>query len=64
MKITEIGGTSDLSAGRFIDRTGVAMGMKFPCGQEMDRLCSEYETKGIDIPISIDGCYMSLSQEE
>lgn len=64
MEVTEIGGSSDLNAGQFIDRVGVAMGMKFPCGKEMDRLCSEYETKGIDIPISIDGYFMSFSGPE
>lgn len=36
--ITEIGGTSDLNAGQFIDRVGVSMGLRFPCGQEMDKL--------------------------
>lgn len=60
----EIGGSSDLNAGQFIDRIGVAMGMKFPCGQHMDRLCREFETKGIEIPISIDGCFMSFSGPE
>ena len=64
MEIIEIGGSSDLNAGQFIDRVGVAMGMKFPCGQEMDKLCSEHETKGIDIPISIDRCFMSFSGPE
>lgn len=62
--ITEIGGTSDLNAGQFIDRIGVAMGIKFPCGQEMDRLCNEFEIEGINIPISIDGCRMSFSGPE
>lgn len=64
MEIIEIGGSSDLNAGQFIDRIGVAMGMKFPSGQEMDKLCSLHETKGIDIPISIDGCFMSFSGPE
>lgn len=64
MNIEEIGGSSDLNAGQFIDRVGVAMGMKFPCGKEMDKLCSDFETKGIDIPISIDGRFMSFSGPE
>ncbi|MGE5677142.1 MAG: O-sialoglycoprotein endopeptidase, partial [Pseudomonadota bacterium] len=62
--ITEIGGTSDLNAGQFIDRIGVAMGIKFPCGQVMDKLCNEFEIEGISIPISIDGCSMSFSGPE
>jgi N6-L-threonylcarbamoyladenine synthase len=62
--ITEIGGTSDLNAGQFVDRIGVAMGIKFPCGREMDKLCNEFEIEGINIPISIDGCRMSFSGPE
>ena len=64
MGIKEIGGSSDLKAGQFIDRAGVAMGLRFPCGQEMDKLCNEFETKGIDIPISIDGSLLSFSGPE
>lgn len=40
-RITRIGGTLDLNAGQLVDRTGVMMGMQFPCGAEMDELaCS------------------------
>lgn len=62
--ITEIGGTNDLNAGQFIDRIGVAMDIKFPCGQEMDKLCNEFEIEGVNIPISIDRCHMSFSGPE
>ena len=34
-----IGGTEDANAGQMIDRTGVLMGMKFPCGKEMEQAC-------------------------
>ena len=33
-----IGGTSDINAGQAIDRTGVMMGLGFPCGREMESL--------------------------
>lgn len=33
-----IGGTKDISAGQLLDRLGVALGMKFPCGKELDRI--------------------------
>ena len=36
-----IGGTKDISLGQVIDRAGVAMGMEFPAGEEMDRLAVE-----------------------
>jgi len=35
-KINIIGGSNDLHAGQAIDRIGVYMGMKFPCGKEME----------------------------
>ncbi len=40
MKIELIGGTQDMNAGQAIDRTGVMMGLKFPCGREMESLCT------------------------
>lgn len=37
-----IGGTSDISAGQLIDRTGVLLGLDFPAGKAVDQLGSEY----------------------
>lgn len=34
--------TVDISAGQAIDRAGVMMGLKFPCGKEMECLASEF----------------------
>lgn len=34
----KIGGTSDISAGQLIDRTGVALGLDFPAGRALDTL--------------------------
>lgn len=50
----------DLKAGQAIDRTGVMLGLNFPCGAELDRLSlkssKEYKhkptLKGIDISLS------------
>lgn len=36
-QIEIIGGSKDLAFGQVIDRTGVAMGLDFPCGEEMDK---------------------------
>ena len=36
-----IGGTSDISAGQLIDRTGVLLGLDFPAGKAVDQLGSE-----------------------
>lgn len=62
-KIT--GGTLDISAGQLIDRIGVAMGMRFPCGRELEELALSYEgkIKG-KLPVSVKGAYMNLSGVE
>ena len=36
--IEKLGGTLDLNAGQAIDRSGVRLGLKFPCGAELERL--------------------------
>lgn len=38
-----LGGTSDLSAGQFIDRTGVLLGLQFPAGKALDELYPQGE---------------------
>lgn len=55
-----IGGTKDISAGQVIDRTGVNLGMKFPCGAALDRL-SQTADKGVRLPVSVDGGYFNFS---
>ena len=37
-----IADTADISAGQAIDRAGVMMGLKFPCGKELEVLANEY----------------------
>ncbi len=37
-KITLLGGTLDINAGQLIDRVGVMLGLKFPAGEEMEKL--------------------------
>ncbi|MBQ6702529.1 MAG: peptidase M22 [Clostridia bacterium] len=38
VKITNIGGTLDLNAGQAIDRAGVLLGLKFPCGPALEKI--------------------------
>lgn len=40
-----IADTADISAGQAIDRAGVMMGLKFPCGKELEVLANEYDGK-------------------
>lgn len=58
-----IGGTLDISAGQLIDRTGVAMGMKFPCGRELEQLANKAD-ECFKLPVSVKGAYMNLSGAE
>ena len=37
--------TADINAGQAIDRVGVEMGLKFPCGAELERLAAQYTGK-------------------
>ncbi len=43
--ISLLGGSIDLHAGQAIDRIGVKMGLKFPCGKEIERLALENKLK-------------------
>ncbi len=56
-----IGETADLNAGQAIDRAGVMMGLKFPCGPEMEKLALN-NTEQISKPkISVKGLQCCLS---
>ncbi len=60
LKCEIIGGTRDLNAGQAIDRCGVALGLRFPCGQKMDALSKE-STKTYSPKISVQDGYCNLS---
>ncbi len=53
----------DLKAGQAIDRTGVMLNMKFPCGSELDELASE-SNREFKIKPSVFGVNCSLSGVE
>lgn len=40
-----IADTADISAGQAIDRAGVMMGLKFPCGREIEGFAKQYQGK-------------------
>ena len=56
-----IGGTSDISAGQLIDRTGQLLGLPFPAGRALDALygqadtCLEYRVKLKELTFSLSG---------
>lgn len=61
-KIQIIGGSKDLAFGQLIDRVGVALGMGFPAGQQMDQVAygNESATNWLR-PIPIVGLEFNLS---
>ncbi len=61
MKITLLGGTKDISAGKAIDRTGVLLGLKFPCGRELETLAGDITDKVKIDKISVKGLECNLS---
>ena len=51
--IAQIGGSLDLHAGQLVDRAGVAMGLGFPAGSELEMLALQGNSRGLL------GCSMS-----
>ncbi|WP_353892376.1 O-sialoglycoprotein endopeptidase [Proteinivorax hydrogeniformans] len=62
LKVEQLGTSSDLHCGQFVDRVGVKLGLKFPCGQEMEKMAlqSNNPQKGL-IPSSVSGGDVSFS---
>ena len=44
---TKIGGTTDISAGQLIDRTGQLWGLPFPSGKHLDAIWQDAENKDV-----------------
>ena len=55
-----IGGTKDISAGQVIDRVGVNLGMKFPCGKEFEELSLKGNLP-IKLPVSQENGFFNFS---
>ena len=58
-----LGGTSDISAGQLIDRTGVLLGLPFPAGKALDELYVSGHTCGT-YHVKLNGYTFSLSGME
>ena len=63
-----VGGTSDISAGQIMDRTGKLLSLTFPAGKEMDRLSQEsdckdrFKVKTADLQFSLSGLENKIAQ--
>ena len=60
---TVIGGTTDVSAGQLIDRTGQRLNLAFPAGKALDALAAESASED-RFRMKTDGLYFSLSGAE
>ncbi len=63
VKAEIVGGTSDISAGQLIDRTGVLLGLQFPAGKALDELNRQAE-KGKGFKVKLNDLSFSLSGME
>lgn len=65
---TKIGGTSDISAGQLIDRTGQLLQLPFPSGKHLDALSQEavgmdlFKVKCADMTFSLSGVQNKVQQ--
>lgn len=63
-----LGGTSDISAGQLIDRTGVLLGLPFPAGKGVEKLSRQaqkreyYKVKVKDLTFSLSGMENKVRQ--
>ncbi len=60
-KVEIIGGSKDLHAGQAIDRIGVKMGLKFPCGPQIEGLARGNTKKIPSYRISVNDFWCNLS---
>ncbi len=59
--VNKIGGTLDINAGQAIDRAGVYMGLKFPCGPALEKLALAYTEKPKREKLCVKGLSCNLS---
>lgn len=56
-----LGGTSDLNAGQFVDRVGLAMGLSFPAGPQLEMLARGGTEGNLKLPVAVKGGTVSFS---
>lgn len=68
VRCSKIGGTTDISAGQLIDRTGQLLGLPFPSGKHLDALSKEaqsrevFKVKCTDSQFSLSGVQNKVQQ--
>mgnify|MGYP004552925489 CR=1 FL=1 len=57
-----VGGSLDISFGQLLDRTGVTLGLDFPCGKALDEAAlGTFDSADILTPIKVKDCLFNLS---
>lgn len=66
LRISLLSGTEDLHAGQFVDRIGVAMGLCFPCGKQLEALAARSTPKAgtLKLPATVRDGMCSFSGVE
>lgn len=68
VQCTRIGGTTDISAGQLIDRTGQLLGLPFPSGKHLDQISADasrnelFKVKCKDMEFSLSGVQNKVQQ--
>lgn len=67
VRAEKLGGTTDISAGQLIDRTGLLLGLQFPCGKALDALADpeckdKFSPKVNDFSFSLSGAQNKVEQ--
>ena len=62
-ELSLLSGTLDLHAGQVVDRVGVALGLPFPAGPELEKLARRGKSRA-ELPVSMDGMRCHLSGAE
>jgi N6-L-threonylcarbamoyladenine synthase len=63
-QIEELGTSVDLHAGQFVDRVGVALGLPFPAGPNLEQLAQKSTDESITLPSPVKGYNLSFAGPE
>lgn len=63
LEVELLGGSSDLHAGQFVDRAGVALGLPFPAGPALEQLALNGQAQAL-LPTAVQGLSVSFSGAE
>ena len=64
MRVSLVGETADINGGQLIDRVGVAMGLRFPAGRELEALAAMHVGKPYKQRVCVSDVKCSLSGAE